>query len=240
MASIIARLVLREGFSDVSFSFSQRRERWAILFAFLFPISVGLVTYGIAWIIGLAHFVAPTQGLETLVDRFALSPIAIFILRLILASTLFTIPLIITSAGEEIGWRGYMLTRLIEAKVPYPIFMSGLIWSGWHIPLILGAGYASSALPIVSTALFVVGVTSVSFVFAYLRLTTGSIWSSILLHSVWNATIQLAFDPATTGSNAKLWLGESGILVTIALFIAGLVCRSRLRRTEASSILNSI
>ena len=34
--------------------------------------------------------------------------------------------------GEEIGWRGYMLTRLIAAGVPNAVLVSGVIWGLWH------------------------------------------------------------------------------------------------------------
>lgn len=49
-----------------------------------------------------------------------------------------------------------------------------------------------------------------SFVFARLRLETGSVWPAITLHSAWNAVIQTAFDAASTGARAELWIGESG------------------------------
>ena len=30
------------------------------------------------------------------------------------------------AAGEEIGWRGYFVLRLIDARVPFPILVSGM------------------------------------------------------------------------------------------------------------------
>lgn len=208
IASIISRLILREGFADVSFRLGEWRGLWAILVALVFPIGVGAIAYGIAWTTGLAKFVLPTQGIAwatlTLVILFA--------------------------AGEEIGWRGYLLTRLIEAGVSRPILISGLVWSVWHIPLILGGGYAAGLSPMLSVAIFVFGVTSVAYVFAYLRLSTGSVWSAIVLHAAWNIIIQFGFDPATTGDMARLWLGESGILVNLVLFAAALISRDRLLR----------
>lgn len=47
------------------------------------------------------------------------------------------------TAGEEIGWRGYMLTRLVDSGIKAPILISGLIWGLWHAPLILSGQYAS-------------------------------------------------------------------------------------------------
>src|SRR3712207_7188827 len=53
---------------------------------------------------------------------------------------------LVLAAGEEIGWRGYMLTRLIDAGVPRPVFASGLIWALWHVPLVLGGDRKSTRL----------------------------------------------------------------------------------------------
>jgi hypothetical protein len=64
---------------------------------------------------------------------------------------------------------------------------------------------------------------SVSFVFARLRLTTGSIWPAIALHAAWNSIIQVAFDQASTGPGATLWVGESGILVMLTTIAAAVV-----------------
>src|SRR5579884_267108 len=62
LASIITRLVRREGFADVSFRFGGKRSFLAILFALLYPTVIGVISYGMAWSTGLAHYVTPTGG----------------------------------------------------------------------------------------------------------------------------------------------------------------------------------
>jgi membrane protease YdiL (CAAX protease family) len=128
-----------------------------------------------------------------------------------------------TAAGEEIGWRGYMLTRLIDAGVPKPVLASGIIWGVWHVPLILGGVYLAGPPPALSALLWMVTATSFSFVFARLRLETGSVWPAIALHASWNSIIQVAFDPASTGAAAAVWVGESGILVALTMIVAAVV-----------------
>jgi uncharacterized protein len=63
------------------------------------------------------------------------------------------------------------------------------------------------------------------FVIARMRLETGSIWPTIVLHGAWNSTIQSAFDPATTstGAGATLWVGEAGIFTALALVVAAVI-----------------
>jgi len=55
-ASVVARMVLGEGFADVSFRLGRRRGWKAIGLALIFPIVVGLIGYGIAWMTGLVLF----------------------------------------------------------------------------------------------------------------------------------------------------------------------------------------
>jgi membrane protease YdiL (CAAX protease family) len=119
------------------------------------------------------------------------------------------------AAGEEIGWRGYMLTRLVDSGIKAPILISGLVWGLWHAPLILSGQYASGPHPILSVCLFLAGIVAAGYVFAWLRLSSGSIWPCIWGHSTWNAVIQGAFDRSTSGRT--LWVGESGALTAAAL-----------------------
>jgi hypothetical protein len=44
-----------------------------------------------------------------------------------------------------------------------------------------------------------------------------------MLHAAWNSVIQVAFDPASTGAGASLWIGESGILVALTMIVAAVI-----------------
>jgi uncharacterized protein len=208
VASVIARLVLREGFSDVSFRFGGLRTLPWYALGLGVPLAVGILAYGGAWLTGLVGF----QG-----------GAGAFVVGLVSAATWITIYGFIFTAGEEIGWRGYMLTRLIDAGVPRPVLVSGLIWALWHLPLILSGIYAAGPYPALSVVLFVVSITSTSFVYARMRLETGSIWPVIFAHSAWNSIIERPFDGATKGANAALWTGESGILTVIVLVVVSVI-----------------
>jgi CAAX protease family protein len=207
-ASVIARLVLREGFSDVSFRFGGLRTLPWYALGLGVPLVVGILAYGAAWLTGLVGI----QG----------GAVA-FLVGLVSAATWIAIYGFIFTAGEEIGWRGYMLTRLIDAGVPRPVLVSGLIWALWHLPLIFAGIYAAGANPALSAVLFVGAVTSISFVFARMRLETGSIWPVIFAHSAWNSIIQGPFDGAMKGPNAALWTGESGIFTVIVLVVVAVL-----------------
>lgn len=209
LSSLLTRLLLREGFADISFRFRGKLTLKSIPFVLLFPVIIGILAYGFAWITGLVDFVQT--------DSSYMWPLVVSILYQVSVGTLFGM---ISSAGEELGWRGYMLSRLITAGVPKPILTSGLIWGAWHIPAILLGSYYSGSSLVLSILLFMITISAFNFIISQIRLSTGSIWPAILFHASWNAVIQGSFDASTKGENAYLWTGESGILVALVMVLA--------------------
>ena len=222
LASVVTRLALREGFADVSFRLGGWRGLRALGIGFIFPSLIGLVAYGIAWTLGLAQFVGRTQ-----VFGLTLPPALVFVILVLVSSTIGSVLACVLAAGEEIGWRGFMLTRLIDAGVPKPIVVSGVIWGLWHVPLILSGHYAAGPSPMLSALIFLIAALAISVVMAWLRLESGSIWSVIVLHGVWNSVIQGVFDRATSGPAALVWTGESGILTLSVLVVVALIVARR-------------
>jgi uncharacterized protein len=111
-ASIVTRLILREGFADVSFRVGGRLGLKAIGIALLFPIVIGLIAYGIAWTSGLVGFMPKPDAWSSRFVGDSTPPILVFVINLALAATIVAVFSARVAAGEEIGWRGYMLTRL--------------------------------------------------------------------------------------------------------------------------------
>src|SRR5919112_3613383 len=92
LASVIARLVLREGFSDVSFLFGGLRTLPWYALGLGVPLAVGTLAYGAAWLTGLVG----VQG-----------GAGAFLVGLVLTGTIGAVQGCLFTAGEEIGWRGY-------------------------------------------------------------------------------------------------------------------------------------
>lgn len=241
LASIVARLALREGFSDISFRFDRRVAR-SLPLGIVYPFAVGLPAYGLAWTTGIVTFEPATlhplgfviPG-ETPVERLVMGGL--------ISITVGPLAMAVLALGEEIGWRGYMLSRLVDARVPQPALVSGLVWSLWHAPLILSGQYSHSPKPVLALALFTVTMTSQAFLMARMRLETGSIWPVVLMHAAWNAIIVSFFEPCTQGQNAPLWTGETGVLGALSTtLVTALLLRlkrstpAKVERTSASRL----
>ena len=124
LASVIVRLSTRQGFADVTF----RRTlgpRWLLLA----PLAVATPAYVIALLLDLVQPDVPPVGQ---------------VIALIIASVIANV---ILAPGEEIGWRGFMVTRLVDAGVPAPLVMGGLIWGAWHVPLVIWVVWSRATRP---------------------------------------------------------------------------------------------
>jgi membrane protease YdiL (CAAX protease family) len=233
LAAFLLRWRRGEGFADVSFTLRGPHVKPMLLLAWLAPLLIGLSAYPIAWLTGLETFEPPPMERVGMPHSPPLLELAASIGLNLTAGTLLSA---ISATGEELGWRGYMLTRLIDAKLPRPVLLGGVIWAAWHMPLIFAGVYAVGRVPWLSPPTFAVTIIAASFVFARVRLESGSVWPAVLLHSSWNALIQGTFDKFTHGGDAghALWTGESGPLVAgFTVLYAWLLARSKIWNSTA-------
>jgi len=230
LASILTRLLRREGFADVSFRRRNMKVGNTFLFAYGFPIVVGIVAYGFAFLTGLAKFQPPSFPLA------AGSPFARLVAAMALAGTLGVLLSFITSVGEEVGWRGYLLPRMIQAGIPQPILVTSLIWGAWHLPVLFAGVYAMGPSHWLSALCLMVTAVSIGPMLAWLRLRTESIWPCIIVHATWNGLINAGFTQAVQNQAANMWVGESGILVVLTIVIAVLLLKNRLKPEQPFSL----
>jgi hypothetical protein len=55
------------------------------------------------------------------------------------------------------------------------------------------------------------------------------------MHAAWNSIVVAFFDASTKSTNAELWIGEGGVLVTLSVaVITALFLRLRRRPTHAA------
>jgi len=95
------------------------------------------------------------------------------------ASAQAVIGAILVPIGEEIGWRGYALPRLIVRHGPIRAsVILGLLWAGWHLFMVVMVGSTTLELAIM-VPYFVAG--SLVFTWLYQR-TSGNLLMAVLLH----------------------------------------------------------
>ena len=131
----------------------------------------------------------------------------------------------LTSAPEEVGWRGFALPRLQERLgAVYASLVVGLLGGLWHLPLFFYPQAVQSGL---SFPLFLAGTLSASILFTWIfNGTGGSLFLVSVLHSSLNATfVFLPLLPQVTGTTRQLWL----FVAVITVVAATLALSGRLR-----------
>lgn len=111
------------------------------------------------------------------------TPLVALILAGLPINVILSAPLML---GEELGWRGYLLPRLLPLGRWPALVTSGVIWGLWHAPL-TSLGYNYAKYPGVrAVLLFTVSCTLFGVIFGWLRLASGSLWPAVVAHATLN------------------------------------------------------
>lgn len=111
--------------------------------------------------------------------------------------------------GEEYGWRGYLLPKLLGLGTFRAIALHGVIWGLWHAPLI-AMGYNYPGHPILGILGMTVFSTLMGAIYAWLYYASGSIFVPSLAHGVLNQGVSYAF--MFTASHQPLLAGPLGLI----------------------------
>ncbi len=114
--------------------------------------------YLLTWMLGLSGFDPAMKGL-TEMSGMEISQSTI--IQTILPLSIFLGPLIffIFSLGEEIGWRGFLLPRLMPLGKIRAYILLGILWGLWHGPIVY-AGFNYPGHPIGGIAMMCVLTTA--------------------------------------------------------------------------------
>jgi membrane protease YdiL (CAAX protease family) len=140
-----------------------------------------------------------------------------------------------SALGEEIGWRGFLVPELSKnMSFTATAFLSGVIWSLWHYPILIFADYNAGTPTWYGLSCFTVMVIAISFVFAWMRLKSGSLWTGALLHASHNLYVQAIFTPLTRDTGQTAWyIDEFGAVLPIVAVAFAIYFWSRRRELIA-------
>lgn len=130
---------------------------------------------------------------------------------------------LIGAIGEELGWRGYLLPKLIENRNRRPYALTGMIWAIWHLPLVMFGGYYESQNVALIALTYSSSILAINAVACELRVRSGSVVPPILLHAFHNFFFQLAVPRLLitgAGPHQSYWetLGGDTGLIPAALY----------------------
>jgi membrane protease YdiL (CAAX protease family) len=94
--------------------------------------------------------------------------------------------------GEEGGWRGYMMPKLIELiGTKKAVVVGGIIWGVWHAPLtMVGHNFGTDypGFPYLGILIMCIDCTFMGIILTFLTEKSGSVWPASIMHAVNNAS----------------------------------------------------
>ncbi len=139
-----------------------------------------------------------------------------------------TLPNVPFTFGEEYGWRGYLLPRLLPLGEIRASVLLGLIWGVWHLPLLLAGLNYPGVNVWLAIIVFTFVTVALSFTYTWFYVASSG---SVLVAAVFHASTNQFSDtfwvpPLLSGANPFAPSLVSGILI-MALVVAvyGLIKR---------------
>jgi membrane protease YdiL (CAAX protease family) len=116
---------------------------------------------------------------------------------------------------EEPGWRGYLQPALQEAYSPLTVaFAVGVVWAGWHLPLVVIPGTIQHTLPL---GLYLLQLVELSILLTWVtNRVEGSVLPAILLHAGVNALLNYYPVGGVAGATTPRGLGLLVATLTVA------------------------
>jgi len=206
------------------------RKRWVyFLIAWVLP--------GILTILGMVlffllfpHFF--DSGLTTLQEQLdALGSIETIPWLIIIGQTVLAIfisPLLnaLPTFGEEFGWRGYLLPKLMPLGGRKASLVSGVIWGIWHWPAILmGHNYGLNyfGAPFLGPLAMVWFTIVIGVLFSWVTIKSESVWPAVIGHGALNGIAALSILFIKGSPNPLLGPAPTGIIGGAGFFLIALI-----------------
>jgi membrane protease YdiL (CAAX protease family) len=218
------------------------RIRWVIL-AWLAPAGLTAAMVGIGFTLPDTTFTTEYSAFllelgfterdaaETIVDFEATGvPVVVLLggLGLVLGGTLFAL----AALGEELGWRGMLLTELAPLGFWKLSVVTGLVWGIWHAPLIL-LGLQFPDEPVIGIFLLPAATVALAPLYTYLTVRAQSVFAATLFHGSFILGI---FTSVYLADGSELMISPFGV-VGIGAALAGIaVCVAHDRLLADESI----
>lgn len=231
----LAAVLVQRAFGDriADFGWGWGSTRWQLR-AYLAPLAYGLSAYVLVWVLGLGRLDV-TAFAATKAADFGWSPdspVLVLLGYVLLAGSAGVILFLARTLGEEIGWRGFLVPELAKVTGFHgTALISGLMWAAWHYPILVFGDYNFGAPAWYSLSCFTLMVIGASYVMAWLRLGSGTLWTAALAHAVHNRYVQTVFTPLTADTgNTHYYVDEFGIALVLSTAAVAMLATRHYKR----------
>jgi membrane protease YdiL (CAAX protease family) len=234
LANVATRLITKEGWGGLMLRPNFRRGWRFYLAAWGLPllaVTVGGVIYYLLFPQSFdPNLSAARKEVASIPFLAAASPWSLMLVITLNVMIAGGIIYLLFSIGEEFGWRGYLLPKLIEhfngterasasaedpayaAGVRKATLLIGVIWGLWHWPGHLIAMKLDPETPILLPLVTLVSICSLSVFLSWVTLRSGSVWPAAIGHGMFNAAILLPMNLLKGPANLLLGPQSSGLI----------------------------
>jgi uncharacterized protein len=251
LAHLLTRQITRE-YNSSWWLWPRFKPGWPFwLAAWFLPALATIIGAAFFFLLFPSYFDSSLPLLQAQTTRsgqsISMSPWTIAILNTILGILIAPIVNSVATFGEEFGWRGYLLPKLMPMGGRNAAIVMGIIWGIWHWPIIAMGheyGFDYPAFPWLGFVTFLWFTVSASIFLSWVTLRTGTIWPAVIGHSAINgiAGVSVLFlsvktqPPLLLGPLPVGFIGAMGFAL-LALII--LVDRRALEPTQPRSLTNN-
>jgi uncharacterized protein len=152
-------------------------------------------------------------------QRYSIQTIVFFHLLSLLIAPLFNG---IFTFGEEWGWRGFLLPKLLPLGQWPALVLTGALSGLWHLPVTL-LGYDYPFHPKLGMVLMTLFCVVFGTLLGWLRLATDSVWPAVIGHGAMNAVGEFTYVLAAAGQQVDTAqvtiLGWSGWILPLLIIL---------------------
>lgn len=178
VAHLLTRLITKEGFGETYLLPNLKGNLKYYLVAIIMPLIHSFLAIFIVKLVLLPQLsfgdiFHDTIGIPLVLLQIAISILAFF-----------------PAFGEEWGWRGYMMPKLIELMgKPAAVIVGGILWGLWHAPLTINGhnfGISYAGYPYIGILLMCVLCIAMNAFLTFLTDRTGSVYPACFAHMLNN------------------------------------------------------
>ena len=146
------------------------------------------------------------------------------------------IPVQLLELGEEIGWRGYLLSFQVDRYGERrAALINGLEWGIAHLPLIyFGFNYSpdNPGAPWSNMLMMMLVCAVLGIIFSYVTIRTGNCMYAAVAHGAVNTIGELPVYLSVEMKNGLLGPNPTGLITLIPLIVLAVVCFVKLGKRE--------
>ena len=220
VSAVIVQLRRRESVRDTC-GLRTGRLRWVVfawlapLFVLAFTIAIGLSFPDVSFSTDYALFLsdlglseAQVEENIALLEGLPVPPVLFFIVQGLLAGATINA---VAALGEELGWRGLLLSELSPLGFWGVSAVTGFVWGVWHAPIV-AQGHNFPEVPLLGIVVMTVWTVTASPVFTYLTVRARSVLAATFFHGTFNAIAGFSL----------IYLVGAGNLLLLPVGVAGI------------------